>query len=150
MQESGENEDFNRGRGIRGRVRDQYPDFFRLGGDLSSGNAELDKGDSANGIFGTIPIKTAEIDESNVVTSRLRDTDHHKIVIDLDVDAALIPSSTPGHHHLIIDKTMPWVEYKSVLTHLYEAGLIQKGYYEASINRGASVIRTPWTKKETN
>lgn len=127
----------------------EFPDFFRLAGDLSSGNAELHKSGSEHGDFGTHPIKTATFAESNVVTSRLRDTDHHKIVLDLDIDAALIPSSTPGHHHLIIDKTMPWSAYEEVLGHLRDAGLIQDGYYEASINRGATVIRTPWTKKET-
>lgn len=131
-------------------LNETYPDFFRLGGDLSSGNAELGKGDSDNGTFGAIPIiRTAELNESNVVTSRLRDTDHHKVVIDLDMDAALIPSSTPGNHHLIVAKTLPWAEYQDLLKALYAAGLIQKGYFEASVNRGASVIRTPWTKKET-
>jgi len=131
-------------------MREQYPDFFRLGGDLSSGNTKFDESGSKTGSFGTYPITTAEITESNVVTSRLRDVDHHRVVLDLDMDAVLIPSSTPGHHHLIIDKTMPWSDYQQLLTGLCNAGLIQEGYYKASINRGATVIRTPWTKKEKN
>lgn len=130
-------------------MRDQYPEFFRLGGDLSSGNTDFDETGSKTGNFGTTPIQTAEITESNVVLSRLKDIDHHKVVIDLDMDAVLIPSSTPGHHHLIIDKTMPWNDYANLLASLRDAGLIQDGYYKASVNRGASVIRTPWTKKET-
>lgn len=130
-------------------MRDQYPEFYRLGGDLSSGNTEFEKNGSESGSFGTHPISTADISESNVVTSRLRANDHHKVVIDLDMDAVLLPSSTPGHHHLIVDKTMPWADYKKLLGSLRDAGLIQEGYYKASINRGASVIRTPWTKKET-
>ncbi len=129
--------------------QDEYPEFFRLGGDLSSGNTVFDENGSKVADFGTNPITTAEITESNVVTSRLKDIDHHKVVIDLDMDAALIPSSTPGHYHLIIDKTMPWFDYQMLLGSLRDAGLIQEGYYKASIQRGASVIRTPWTKKET-
>lgn len=130
-------------------LSDQFPDFFRLGADLSSGTAELDKGASSkDGSFGAHPIKTTELDDANVVSSRLKDTDHHKVVIDLDMDAALIPSSTPGHHHLMIDKTLPWGKYRHLLEALFDAGLIQKGYYEASVNRGATVIRTPWTKKD--
>lgn len=131
-------------------MRDQYPEFFRLGGDLSSGNTKFEETGSDTGNFGTHPIATADITESNVVSSRLRANDHHKVVIDLDMDAVLLPSSTPGHHHLIVDKTMPWADYQKLLEALKDAGLIQEGYYKASINRGASVIRTPWTKKKAH
>lgn len=130
-------------------LSEQYPDFFRIGADLSSGTAELDKGGtSEDGKFGTHPISTSELSEANVVSSRLKHTDHHKVVLDLDMDAALIPSSTPGHYHLLIDKTLPWGKYRELLEALHDAGLIQKGYYQASVNRGATVIRTPWTKKD--
>lgn len=71
----------------------------------------------------------------------------HKIVIDLDMDAALIPSSTRGHYHLFIDKYYSWDEYKELLTVLAKFGIIQEGYAQASIKRGGSYVRAPWYMK---
>lgn len=72
----------------------------------------------------------------------------HRVCIDLDMDAALIPTTTPGHHHLIIDHEMSWEDYKKLLDVLLDVGLIQPGYHRASIERGASWLRCPWTPKE--
>lgn len=72
----------------------------------------------------------------------------HRIVLDIDHDAALIESSTEGHHHLVIDKIIPWNDYVAILDALAQAGVIEIGYYEAAIRRGATWLRAPWTKKE--
>lgn len=135
---------------------DLYPNFYRVAKGLESGNIDLTKGKSVDedGEFGKTPLTPAPLNESNVITSRYvrpRDANGnawHKVAIDLDMDAALIPSSTKGHHHLIIDHPLPWGDYKKLLETLRDVGLIQEGYYQASINRGASVLRTPWTKKD--
>jgi hypothetical protein len=71
----------------------------------------------------------------------------HKVVLDIDHDALLVPSSTPGHHHLYINKSMSWDMYQEVLKVLASAGIIQKNYMYASIKRGGSWVRTPWTRK---
>ncbi len=71
----------------------------------------------------------------------------HKVVLDIDMEAVLIPSSRRGHYHLVIDKYMPQEKYFSFLKVMAEYGIIEKGYAEHSIRRGASWIRAPWFKK---
>ena len=95
------------------------------------------------------------LEEANLLTSRHKHgrakaggKGMHRIVLDIDMDAALIPSTTPGHHHLIIDKVLPWDEYEKLLNALADAGIIQKGYAGASIAKGYTAIRPPWEKKE--
>jgi hypothetical protein len=74
----------------------------------------------------------------------------HRIVLDIDYDAALIPSSTLGHHHLILDVALPWDKYETLLKALAEAKVIQRGYADASITKGYTAIRPPWEKKHAD
>lgn len=71
----------------------------------------------------------------------------HRPVLDLDFPAMLVPSSTPGHFHLYLDKPMKWTAYHDLLGALAEAGIIEEGYAEASQVRGYSAVRVPWLKK---
>lgn len=122
-----------------------YPDFFRVAKGLISGNAEL-KGNSGDA-FGKEDVEGATLQDSNIVMSRLF-SGGHKVAIDLDMDAVLVPTSTPGHHHLIIDKQITWDEYKRLLEVLKDVGLIEPGFYKSALAREATVLRTPWTKKD--
>lgn len=73
----------------------------------------------------------------------------HKPVLDLDIDAALIPSSTEGHWHLMLDVEMETEAYFELLRALAKAGVIEENYADVCINRhNATWIRTPWTKKD--
>lgn len=85
--------------------------------------------------------------EANLVTSQIAGSDLHKPVIDIDLPAVLLPSSTPGHHHLFIDKPMSWETYVKLLDAMVEAGLVEPGYVNASVNRGYSSVRLPWVRK---
>jgi hypothetical protein len=62
-------------------------------------------------------------------------------------DVALIPSSTPGHHHLIIKTDVEWDKYVSLMRSLAVWGIIEPGYAKASISKGYSAIRPPWVHK---
>lgn len=73
--------------------------------------------------------------------------DYHRPLIDLDYDAALVPSSTPGHHHLYIDKKMRWSDYEKLLGTLFEVGLIQRGVYENAVKRKFTSLRLPGISK---
>ena len=85
---------------------------------------------------------------ANVVHSRISGTDdRHTIMLDLDLSAALFPSSTPGHFHLYIDKVMPWRKYKRLLKALAKAGVIEHGYYKASVGRRGTCLRLPGVSK---
>jgi hypothetical protein len=72
-----------------------------------------------------------------------------KMVLHLDpiCDYALIPSTTPGHYHLILDVNLPWPKYGRLLLLLADAGIIERGYAKASIQKQFSAIRPPWIKK---
>ena len=72
----------------------------------------------------------------------------HFPVLDLDVPAHLVPSSTSGHSHLYIDKLLSWDQYKELLTALAKAGIIEDGYAGASIARGHTAVRLPWKRKK--
>jgi hypothetical protein len=71
----------------------------------------------------------------------------HTVAIDVDHHVAVRESSTPGHHHLFIDVEMSWREYRRLLRVLAEVGIIERGYYQASLWRKATHVRLPWVKK---
>lgn len=122
-----------------------FPSFFRLAKGLRAKIIEFNKGEYSEDITkeGNVPLEDA-----NLVTSKIGDTNLHRVVLDLDMDAALIPSSTPGHHHLIIDVAMTQGQYFTLLEALRDAEIIEDGYYAASKAKGYTAIRTPWTKKK--
>lgn len=85
----------------------------------------------------------------NLITSRsddLNNTSHYP-VIDFDFGLRLLPSSTPGHFHLYIDKGLSWEDYKKLLKVLVEVGLVQEGYLGASLQRGFTAVRLPSVTK---
>lgn len=71
----------------------------------------------------------------------------HRPVLDLDFDAALVPSSSAHHHHLYLDKVLTWTQYVKLLDVLAEVGLIEPGYRDASIAREFTAVRLPWIAK---
>lgn len=84
--------------------------------------------------------------EANLVSSALADGTHAP-ALDLDLPCVLIPSTTPGHHHLLIDKSMPWWRYRILLRALVFAGLVEKRYYKHSVRRGMTMLRLPHIRK---
>ena len=66
---------------------------------------------------------------ANLIASVTR-TGKHAPVLDLDFPCRLVPSSTEGHFHLYIDHEITWEKYERLLIGLYDAGLIQKGWFE--------------------
>lgn len=111
--------------------------------------------DSSTGGFQEVE-DSSSFNEVNVVTSRRIDGDDwlgwddplHAIVLDLDVPAYLIPSSTPGHSHLYIDVGIEKKRYFGLLDSLAEVGVLESGYVSASKQRGFTCLRLPWIKKD--
>ncbi|AWY04876.1 hypothetical protein PBI_FLOOF_39 [Microbacterium phage Floof] len=94
--------------------------------------------------------------DATVITSVIADQDPtlrgtpdelHKIILDIDLPAQLIPSTTPGHFHLYIDKELPWHRLEPLLHALSDAGLVEEGYVGASVARQHTAARLPWVKK---
>lgn len=96
------------------------------------------------------PGTDADIHEANVVMSLRNDSffPEHALLLDLDVPAYLIPSTTPGHSHLYVDARIPEDRYFDLLDALAEAGVIEHGYAGASRAKGGSYLRLPWIKKK--
>lgn len=92
--------------------------------------------------------EVATLNDADVVSSEyLGFHGSHMLVLDIDVPAALIPSSTPGHSHLYINTYMPWQVYEKLLDALAEAGILEPGYVGASKARKATAVRLPWVSK---
>lgn len=89
-----------------------------------------------------------ELDRADVVSS-LRPDGKHTLVIDLDHQAWLVPSTTEGHYHLYVDVPDGIEEdkYWPLMLALSQAGVIQTGYYRASKQRGHTDVRLPWVVK---
>lgn len=97
----------------------------------------------------TVPnqeVKSAGPDKANLVTSRVAG-DTHIPLIDVDMDAALLPSSTPGHHHLYINKPMSYENYMKLLRVMAEVGIVQNGVLKAAEQQGYTSLRMPHIKK---
>lgn len=75
----------------------------------------------------------------------------HAPALDIDLEARLIPSRTAGHYHLYIDKLMPWWKYRVLLKVLAWVGIIEPGYYRASVARRMTFLRWDyWAEVEQN
>lgn len=93
-----------------------------------------------------------DLSEANVVSSIVprpsgMSERAHRPVLDLDIPAFLVPSSTPGHSHLYIDHEVPDEVFWRLCDALAEAGILQGGYVSASKSRGYTSVRLPWIKK---
>jgi hypothetical protein len=85
-------------------------------------------------------VVTSEVDSSiTLVGDSFSIT--HKPVLDIDMPVIVVPSSTPGHHHLFIDKEMSWDEYHRLLNVLAEVGIIEEGYLGAAVMREHTAVR---------
>lgn len=93
--------------------------------------------------------ETADLDKACVATSLVRSLGEprHMLMLDIDSEAFLIPSSTPGHNHLYVDARMTTDQLETLLDALTAAGIIEPGYANASKSRGYTSLRLPWVKK---
>lgn len=89
------------------------------------------------------------VEDANLISSKITNlAGWHAPVLDLDFPCVLVKSSTPGHYHLYLNKIMSWERYVKLLKALKDAGLIEEGYYQASIARGATFVRPPGVHKK--
>lgn len=67
----------------------------------------------------------------------------HKPVIDLDFECQLVPSATPGHYHLYLDRTVFSEDLFRLLEVMSDIGLVERGYFRNSVRRGYAAVRHP-------
>jgi hypothetical protein len=85
----------------------------------------------------------------NLVSSLTRFGDHEP-VLDLDVPHLYVPSSTPGHAHLFINKRMDQEQYGTILRALQRAGVLEAGYVNRFLDDGQTFVRLPGTAHVKN
>lgn len=88
------------------------------------------------------PLESAPAETADLVCSDVGDGMHMPL-IDFDLPVQLVPSGTPGHFHLYIDKAIEWEDYKAILRSMAEAGIVQWGFFEATVERGFGSVRHP-------
>jgi hypothetical protein len=82
-------------------------------------------------------------DPWNLISSKVDGSDLHMPALDIDFDARLLPSRTEDHWHLYLDRPMKWWRYRLMLWALKIAGVIEPGYYRASVQRKMTFLRRP-------
>jgi hypothetical protein len=86
--------------------------------------------------------------DANVITSKIRGKKNkHKIILDLDYEAALIPTSTPGHYHLMIDKDLDTLQYAEFIEVCHRVGLIADGNMSQWNRELTQFLRLPTVRK---
>ncbi len=116
---------------------------------------------------------TRDLGVADVAASQRHGADSHAIMFDLDHPARVhdfgivvdlptgqrtipvpwraqtwvIPTTTEGHNHLYADVDWPWSTIVALLNDWVEAGLVEPGYRDASVNRGKTSLRLPWVRK---
>lgn len=104
---------------------------------------------SAEGSIEEIRPTVAKLEDADLITSEVKNAAGiHKVVLDIDFPVVVLPSSTPGHHHLFIDKAMTWEKYRDLIEAFVDAGIVEPGYMGASEQRGFTGVRPPWVKKQ--
>lgn len=92
--------------------------------------------------------EVADPEDANLVSSRIQGREGwHSPVLDIDFPARLVPSATPGHYHLYLDRPMPWAKYEELLHALAKARIISRHYLKHSVLRRATMARPPWVEK---
>lgn len=92
---------------------------------------------------------TTDLLEATVISSvSTDDPDVHYPVLDIDVRAHLVPSSTSGHTHLYLDHPLTPDQLWKLCDVMAEVGILEPGYVSACKERGYTSVRLPWIKKE--
>lgn len=96
-------------------------------------------------------LEPATEETHNLIGSLIEgETDMHSPCIDIDFEARLVPSTTPGHYHLYLDGlALHWSAYMDLLSALVDAGVIDEGYFNASEARGMTTVRPSHVRKDT-
>lgn len=98
--------------------------------------------------IGIAPAYWASTDRANVVSSTTSERWWRFPVVDLDFPHIYLPSDTPGHAHLYLDRRVHYVRVLALMTGLWAAGFIERGHWIGHLFRGYSAVRLPWVRKD--
>lgn len=96
--------------------------------------------------------KIAGWENANLISSyaytRADGVEMHTPIIDLDIEHMIVPSTTPGHGHLYINKEITYNQYLSLLEKMAECGIVQRGIVGQCQKYKGTTVRLPHIKKE--
>ncbi len=109
----------------------------------------------------TMGTRVQMLEEANLITSRLEASldngermqsggsmpQMHYILIDLDHEAELIETSTPGHFHLYVKHAVTEEQLDKLVSVMEEIGMINPGIKRGWEGRGALCLRKPGVVK---
>lgn len=102
--------------------------------------------DTHRGGFETLLSQAAQL--AGLRTDRLRPFERTGgSLLGVSALAWLLPSTTPGHHHLYVDLPVRWRVYQRGLRAGVDVGLLEVGYVNASVARCATELRRPGRTK---
>lgn len=81
-------------------------------------------------------------DEAVVKAWMARQADPPNVILPFTAPVRLVPSRSPGHHHLYIDQQTSWSRYRQLLCALAKAGVIAEDFLQLSLSNRASYLRT--------
>ena len=81
-------------------------------------------------------------DDGELVGSLVGD-DMHQAIFDVDGGVEVVPSRTPGNHHLYFDKQLTWRQYRRVMRVLGRVGLVDPVWARLASRRGQAFLRRP-------
>jgi hypothetical protein len=85
-------------------------------------------------------------EEPNLISS-ITDDGKQMPILDLDFPHQAVPSSTPGHTHLYLNTVMSKWQWFWLMWGLWQAGVIELGFFVWSVRRGGNFVRLPGLEK---
>jgi hypothetical protein len=92
----------------------------------------------------------SDMQDGNLISSEcVFDDNIHLPLFDLDgVDISLLPSVTPGNHHLYINHPIPWDKYSNLLRAMADCGIADPRWVEYCLARKSALLRHPKEEKD--
>lgn len=105
------------------------------------------QGDSGGDYAPYAPYQKAPEDGSPNIATSLTYDGWQAPTLDIDIPCEFVPSTTPGHGHLYIDKPMSYDDYVYLVEALVHVGIVEQGVLYSLKQRGFTGVRLPWIKK---
>jgi hypothetical protein len=84
---------------------------------------------------------------ANLISSKTR-SDTQRPIIDLDFPHTYVPSNTPGHAHLYLNKEISQWRWFILMVGLYIGGVVDKGGFWWTLRRRSNFVRLPGVLKD--
>lgn len=88
-------------------------------------------------------LQNRHVANSNIITSIAHDGFHYP-VLNIDCPVTVVPSTIPGHSHVLIDHPVSRNQYFEMLQSLANVGIVNGNWLHEAQQLGASWVRLPW------